>query len=183
MESRAKLLGHSIHQSMIVLPLGLLLAATGFDIAFLITGRDGMLYVAFWTMAVGVLSGFVAAVFGIIDWFHIPKGTRAAWIGGAHGVANIAAIGLFTINAVARGNIGPTEDPGVAMHVITYLACAILLVGGWLGGELVDRLGVGVDNGAHLNAPNSIMHKDAHGRARPQYDDRSDDPHRQPATE
>jgi hypothetical protein len=27
---------------------------------------------------------------------------------------------------------------------------------GWLGGELVDRLAIGVDNGAHLNAPNSL---------------------------
>ena len=27
---------------------------------------------------------------------------------------------------------------------------------GWLGGELVDRLSVGVDDGAHLNAPSSL---------------------------
>ena len=27
---------------------------------------------------------------------------------------------------------------------------------GWLGGELVDRLGVGVDPGAHLDAPSSL---------------------------
>jgi hypothetical protein len=35
---------------------------------------------------------------------------------------------------------------------------AILLgaVTGWLGGELVDRLGVGVDDGAHLDAPSSL---------------------------
>jgi hypothetical protein len=33
--------------------------------------------------------------------------------------------------------------------------------GGWLGGELVDRLGVGVDNGANLNAPNSISGRSA----------------------
>jgi hypothetical protein len=30
------------------------------------------------------------------------------------------------------------------------------LVGGWLGGELVERLGVGVDDDANLNAPNSL---------------------------
>ena len=27
---------------------------------------------------------------------------------------------------------------------------------GWLGGELVDRLGVGVDEGAHLDSPSSL---------------------------
>jgi hypothetical protein len=30
------------------------------------------------------------------------------------------------------------------------------LVTAWLGGELVERLGVGVDEGAHLDAPNSL---------------------------
>jgi len=27
---------------------------------------------------------------------------------------------------------------------------------GWMGYELVDRLGVGVDDGAHANAPSSL---------------------------
>jgi hypothetical protein len=27
----------------------------------------------------------------------------------------------------------------------------------WMGGELVNRLGVGVDEGANLNAPNSLL--------------------------
>jgi hypothetical protein len=30
------------------------------------------------------------------------------------------------------------------------------MVTGWPGGELVDRLGVGIDDGAHLNAPSSL---------------------------
>jgi len=29
-------------------------------------------------------------------------------------------------------------------------------VGGWLGGELVERLGVGVHEGANVNAPSSF---------------------------
>jgi hypothetical protein len=32
----------------------------------------------------------------------------------------------------------------------------LALFTGWLGGELVDRLGVGVDEGANLNAPSSL---------------------------
>ena len=32
----------------------------------------------------------------------------------------------------------------------------VSLVTGWPGGELVDRLGVGVDPGANLNAPSSL---------------------------
>ncbi|HET7499452.1 MAG TPA: hypothetical protein VFK02_00555 [Kofleriaceae bacterium] len=32
---------------------------------------------------------------------------------------------------------------------------------GWLGGELVDRLAVGVDDGAHVNAPSSLSGRPA----------------------
>ena len=38
---------------------------------------------------------------------------------------------------------------------ILAIRCLALFTG-WLGGELVDRLGVGVDDGAHLNAPSSL---------------------------
>jgi uncharacterized membrane protein len=42
-------------------------------------------------------------------------------------------------------------------------AVALLLgaLGGWLGGELVDRLGVGVDTGANLDAPNSMSSRNS----------------------
>ena len=47
--------------------------------------------------------------------------------------------------------------------VFGFEIVALLLgaTGGWLGGELVDRRGVGVDNGANLNAPNSITRRSA----------------------
>jgi hypothetical protein len=32
---------------------------------------------------------------------------------------------------------------------------------GWLGGELVDRLGISVDSGAHMNAPSSLSGRPA----------------------
>jgi hypothetical protein len=54
--------------------------------------------------------------------------------------------------ADVSGDISPTTG-------VFLLEAAALLVGGvsgWLGGELVDRLAVGVDDGAHLNAPSSL---------------------------
>jgi len=49
--------------------------------------------------------------------------------------------------------------------ILSLVGFVAALLGGWLGGELVERLGVGVDEGANLNAPNSLttstheMHK------------------------
>jgi hypothetical protein len=39
---------------------------------------------------------------------------------------------------------------------LSFAGCGLALFTGWLGGELVDRLSVGVDDGAHLNAPSSL---------------------------
>src|SRR5438309_9380663 len=44
-------------------------------------------------------------------------------------------------------------SPSTTALVLSFVAVALALVTGWLGGELVDRLGVGVDRGAHLDAP------------------------------
>ena len=38
----------------------------------------------------------------------------------------------------------------------------LMAVTGWLGGELVARLGVGIDRGAHLNSPSSLTDRPAH---------------------
>ena len=40
--------------------------------------------------------------------------------------------------------------------VLALLGVGLGGVTGWLGGELVERLGVGVDDGANLDAPNSL---------------------------
>lgn len=41
------------------------------------------------------------------------------------------------------------------------MAVVLALLTGWPGGELVDRLGVGVDRGAHLDSPNSLSGRPA----------------------
>jgi hypothetical protein len=40
----------------------------------------------------------------------------------------------------------------------------VSLVGGWLGGELVERLGIAVHPGANVDAPNSLVLRFGNGR-------------------
>ncbi len=152
MESRAKAAGHAIHQQLIVFPLGLLATAVLFDILRLITGNDGFATASYYMIAAGVLSGLLAAVFGAIDYLAIPAGTRAKRVGAAHGAGNVVVVALFAISWLLR-----TGQPGhvaTTLALILAIAAALLaVVTGWLGGELVGRLGVGVDPDAHLDAP------------------------------
>ena len=159
MESRAKLLGHSIHQMLIVFPLGLLATAVIFDILFLFIGEARLTDAAYWMILAGIISGLIAAVFGVIDWAAIPSNTRAKRVGLAHAAMNVLAITLFAVSWGIR--YGQPADPPVLAFVFSFIGAAIAVVGGWLGGELVNRLGVGVDDGANLNAPNSLSGKPA----------------------
>ena len=154
MEARAKLFGHPIHQMLIVFPLGLLGASLFFDLIALATGRPALPQASFYMIAAGILAGLAAALFGLIDFLGIPSGTRAKRIGLLHGVGNVVVVGLFALSWWLR-HLSPS-GPGTIPIVISAIAVAIALVTGWLGGELVDRLGVGVDDGANLDAPSSL---------------------------
>jgi len=159
MDARAKLLGHPIHQMLIVFPLGLLATSFFFDIAYLITRRSELETVAYWMILAGVVFGLIAAVFGLIDWLAIPTNTRARAIGVWHGLGNVVVTLLFAVSWFTR-NASPTAPPPTAFFLSGVAVC-IALVTGWLGGELVDRLGVGVDDGAHLDAPSSLSGRPA----------------------
>jgi uncharacterized membrane protein len=46
--------------------------------------------------------------------------------------------------------------PEILAIVLSAAAAGLATITAWLGGELVDRRGVGVDDGAHLDAPSSL---------------------------
>ena len=124
MESRAKALGHPIHQMLIPFP------------------------------------------FGLVDYLAIPRGTRAKSVGLLHGVGNVFVLILFAASLWLRYSapaVALTHQPTPVALVLSLAAFVLAGVTGWLGGELVDRLGVGVDDGANLDAPNSLTTSSAHG--------------------
>jgi uncharacterized membrane protein len=155
MESRAKMFGHAIHPMLIVFPLGLLATAVIFDILYLITDRPGFPVAAAYAIAAGVVGGLTAAVFGLIDWLAIPAGSRAKRVGALHGAGNVVVVGLFAVSWLLRAGAQDWE-PGLWALVFSFVGLALAGVTGWLGGELVERLAVGVDEGAGIDAPSSL---------------------------
>jgi uncharacterized membrane protein len=105
-------------------------------------------------MSLGIVGGLLAAIFGFIDWLNIPKETRAKRIGLLHGGGNVVVVMLFAISWFLRLN--ETYEPSAAAYVFSFVGLGLATVTAWLGGELVDRLGVGVDEGANVNASSSL---------------------------
>jgi uncharacterized membrane protein len=155
MQSRAKAMGHQVHPMLVVFPLGLLATAVIFDILYLITDRPGFEIAAAYTIAAGVIGGVVAALFGVVDLIAVPAGTRAKRVGVAHGVGNVLVLALFAVSWVLRAR-AVAWHPNAGALACSFAGFVVAGVTSWLGGELVERLGVGVDNDANLDAPSSL---------------------------
>jgi uncharacterized membrane protein len=155
MESSAKAAGHPIHQQLVVFPLGLLATAVVFDIIGLITDVEGFAVASYYMIAAGVLAGLLAAVFGAIDYLAVPAGTRARRIGALHGGGNVVVVVLFAVSWLLRGD-EPAHVPGTVAFVLALLGALLATATGWLGGELVDRLGIGVAADAGPDTPASF---------------------------
>jgi uncharacterized membrane protein len=160
MESKAKILGHPIHPILIVFPLGLLTAAVIFDVIYYFSLFRISPEVGFWMAVSGILGGLTAAVFGLIDWVAIPSDTRAKSVGLYHGIVNVIVVVLFIVSVYLRWK-NPGYAPGFGSLVLSVIAIVLSLLGGWLGGELVHRLDVSNDPGAHLNSPSSLSGRPA----------------------
>ncbi len=151
MEARAKLFGHSIHQMLIVFPLGLLGMGVVFDIVHFVAGDEIFAAVAYWMMIAGLAGGALAAPFGLADWTSIPAGTRAKQVGAAHGLGNVVVLVAFLFSVLLRKNA--ITAPPLAAYVCSFVGLFLALFTAWLGGELVARFGVGVHAGATVDAP------------------------------
>ena len=159
MAGKINLLGHPVHPMVIVFPLGLLPAAVACDIIYLVHGGPQWAHIAYWLIAAGVLSGLFAAIFGFADWLALDNGTRAKRIGLWHAIVMDTVIVLFAISWWLRRS-DPNAPTTLAIGLGIVAVC-FALFGGWLGGELVYRLSVGVDFDAHLDSPSSLSGRPA----------------------
>lgn len=165
MESRTKFLGHPLHPMLIVFPVGLFVTAVILDIVWLSAGNPRFADASFIMISAGIIGAVAAAIAGYLDWRWIPANTRARVVGLYHGVGNVFVLAFFAISWYLRSGL-PAAPPTSAL-VWSFIGIATACVTAWLGGELVDRLGVGVDDGAHLNSSNSLSGEPAFQEERP----------------
>lgn len=145
-QSRAAIARHPIHPMLIPLPIASLVGVVVTDALFLLTANPFWSEASRYLLLAGAVTGAVAGVVGLIDLMGIRyvRSLMAAWI---HAGGNVAVIGLAVINLMGR-----PADPqtGVAVTVTTgqfifsLVILGILMVTGWLGGELSYRYRVGV---------------------------------------
>ena len=155
-----KIFGHPVHPMFVVFPVGLFATAVVFDILYLILGKPVFSTVSFYMIAAGVVGGLLAAIFGLMDWLGLPNNSRAKFIGGWHGIGNFVIVVLFASSwFLRRGDVN--FIPTSLALLLSFAGIGLALITAWLGGEMVFRLGVGVDPGANVNARSSLTNQPA----------------------
>ncbi len=127
-----------VHRILIVFPLGLLATSFFFDVAWVLHGSDQLALVAWWLIFAGVVGGAAAALFGLIDFFGIPRGTRARKMGALHGGGMGVVAALYAASWLLRRD-APAAPESFAI-LLSGLGVLLTVITGWLGGELADEM-------------------------------------------
>ena len=141
-KSTAQIAGHPMHPMLIPFPIAFFVGTFVSDIACMATDDAFWARVSSWLLIAGLVTAALAALAGFTDFLgdRLIRATRVSWY---HMLGNVTAVVLSLINVLLRNNEGDTADyPGVFW--ISLVVVLILLVTGWLGGELVFRHRVGV---------------------------------------
>jgi uncharacterized membrane protein len=91
-----------LHAAFNDLPTALLLTAAIFDLAALVTRREGFRQVSFWTLVVGAIGGAAAVVSGLQAEEHIAHGDAVHRVMETHEQLGLITLAVFGILAVWR---------------------------------------------------------------------------------
>jgi uncharacterized membrane protein len=149
--STAKVGGHPLHPMIVPFPIVFLVSALVTDLVYLNTGTSGWATASMWLLGAGIAGALLAAALGLTDLLgdRRVRSLRQAWM---HGIGNVALVALAAVSFYLRATSGAEEaiaPVGVTLSFVTVLG---LLVTGWLGGELVYRHGVGVEDESLVHA-------------------------------
>ena len=150
MTSKASIAGHPIHPMLIPFPLALWATSFVVDVLFYFLRHPTLLVIAKFMLAAGCLGAIAAAIAGFIDWLAINNG-EAKRVANWHARLNVVALVMFAISLFLRmGSYSGLVGRKLTIPFLFSLAGVILIViSGWLGGELVFRYGIGQTRDEH----------------------------------
>jgi uncharacterized membrane protein len=140
-----RLFGHPVHPPLVHFPLALLTLAPVFDGLGWCTGQAFWWTIGFWNLAAGLVFALMTAVAGFIDAAAVSSDDPAAKRLSQHLSVMLTAVSCSGGALAVRQNSAPPAGTALWFTLGLEGAGALLLLGGgWLGGELVYRHGVGV---------------------------------------
>jgi uncharacterized membrane protein len=149
MKTPARVFGHPIHPMLIPFPFALWTFSFIADLIYYFGSHDYVwVNVAFYTLFGGVVSAVLAAIPGIVDYFSI-RDRKASSVAAWHARFNVVALLVFGASLYLRTDSGMRVVNGSMTIPVLLSLLGVLLIGvsGWLGGELVYKHHVGIEQG------------------------------------
>jgi uncharacterized membrane protein len=147
MASPASIGGHPIHPMIIPFPIALWVFSLIADVIYLWRGNPMWRhYVAFYALLGGIIGAAAAAVPGFIDWLSL-KNPEVVKIANWHARLNVIALLIFASSFYLRTDSGAAFVSGsyTIPIALSVLGVILISISGYLGGELVFKHGVAVD--------------------------------------
>jgi nitrite reductase/ring-hydroxylating ferredoxin subunit/uncharacterized membrane protein len=144
-------LGHPVHPAVTDIPVGAWLGTLILDIVWLATGRpSGMAMASNVLLVVGLVGAVLSILTGTTDWNDTYGKERR--VGIAHGIINTLATLVYVVALVLR--LTGSQFPGL---IVSTVGLVILLLGAYLGGELVFGKGTQVNHTAWQETPEEFV--------------------------
>ena len=134
-------LGHPVHPALVGIPIGSWAGATALDLFGGKRGRKG----ADFLVGLGLVTAVPTVATGLASWSDLFDEDRR--VGLVHAASNAVAAALFAASLVNR-----RRGKRATGKLLQLAGVGAMTAGGWLGGHLTYRLGVGVDHTVFENA-------------------------------
>ena len=139
--SAAAIKGHPLHPMLVPFPIAFLVGTLVTDLANRFTSDAFWAQASYWLAVAGLATGVLAALMGLIDFLRRRK-IRALSIAWFHFLGNGVALVLTFVNISIRIP-DPSAPVSAAALALSVIVTGVLLVTGWLGGEMVFRHRIG----------------------------------------
>ncbi len=135
---------HPMHALFVHFPVALLGTSLVFDGIGLVLERELWWQISYSNIGLGLAAGAFAVMTGLFDSLKLEEGSRAAKVANRHLMVMLAALTCYGLVLAVRPFEGlPLGSVRLASLGLEGAGLVLLLIGGWLGGELVYRHGVG----------------------------------------
>lgn len=158
--------GHPLHAVLTDLPIGTTVAAVAFDALALARRSPRWRFAADASVGAGFVSGCAAALVGLWDYQAVPQEHPARSAGAIHGYLNAGVVALLGLSLLARrGEPSDGDDEWIPQprdlisRALSLGALGLLGASGWLGGDLVYRLGWRVAPAEYDEQIESALHE------------------------
>lgn len=143
-----KIFGHPLHIMLIHFPSALFPMELVCYGLYWYTGQPSFGTAAFYTLSGGVVLGWLATVFGAIDMIKIPQSKpevlKKALV---HGSINVSVVIVYTVFFAKLAGMYPQiQPPFVSLLVVKCLLVLFMIVGNYIGGSLILKHKLGVEN-------------------------------------